>query len=105
MYTDVCEILPVSRNATYGDEVLGTAFETKCREENNDTLKKGQSGSGIGAKRLYVLPPGIEVSIGDRVKTIKRRGVVVVDQYASIDEVFPIGRFKPHHIEVVIYNV
>jgi len=105
MYTDRCDILPITRDSQFGNETLGTAVNTKCREETEDTVKKSNTGSNVAYKRLYILPPSTSINKGDRIRTTKRRGKTVTEDYANVDEVFILGRYKPHHIEVYIYSV
>jgi len=103
MYTDLCEITNITRDAQFGKGTSGTPFTIKCRVENNDVSKEGSSGTRKHHKRLYFLPPGTVVKNGDQIRTTKQRGVTITEDPIEIDEAFPIGARIPHHVEVYIY--
>jgi hypothetical protein len=105
IYTDTCSIENRLRGQQFGEVTITSTFNSKCRVEQNDKSKMTSQGANTGYARLYFLPPGTPVSKGDGIKTTEQRGVTITEAYVEIDEVFRVGRYKPHHVEVVVYNV
>lgn len=101
IYTDKCQIQNVTDTPQYGEETTAD-FLSVCREETRDRSSKGSQGNKLVFSRLYFLPPGTNIKAGDRIRTTSRRGVTITESFVVVDEVFNVGRFKPHHVEVGI---
>jgi hypothetical protein len=103
MYTDMCMIQNKTRSAQFG-EIENTAleFESVCRVERMDKAVHGATGTMIKYSRLYFLPADVSISKGDSIKVTMERGVKIDEEYLDVEEVFPIGGFYPHHLEVYV---
>lgn len=105
IYTDECEVQNITKTPQFGETTTGTPFKVKCREEANDRSKNAMEGNAYRYKRIYLIPPGTNIKVGDNIKTTMRQNVAITESYAKVDEVMPVGRFLPHHIEVRLYDV
>ena len=100
MYTDKCEITPMTYDRKTGAETKGTAFEVKARIEIKTVAAGRSNGFSDNYNGLYILPPSTDVKKGYLVRPVKINGVIVDEDEMKVTEVFRLGRGKPHHLEV-----
>lgn len=100
IYTDRANYQTRTKDPTSGETTKGTPLEVKARIESEDLVKKGADGSTTVYKRLYILPPTVDIKEGDFIKAVKIGGKVITEDYMKVEVVFPVARYRLHHYEV-----
>ncbi len=100
MFTDVCEITPITVNTQFGTKAEGSPFSTRCRVESEDITKRGSDGNFIQYSRLIILPAGVDISQGYKMKVVTERGISVSEEETIASYIFKVGGAVPHHVEV-----
>jgi hypothetical protein len=100
MYTDLCEIITVTKDTQFGSSSQSLPTVTRCRVENTDYVAEGASGNRKRYSRLYFIPSSVIINREDLIRATVVRGVSVTEDYASVEESFHVGGIVAHHIEV-----
>jgi len=104
MYTDYCIITPITIDASYGTETVGTAYGTVCRAEIIPEKKSGSAGNMTTSSidTLVILPPNLDIGLNDKIRITKIGGRAMAFDNKKIAKRFLIGRNASHHWEVYI---
>jgi len=99
--TDQVQITPITRDANFRNETVGTPFSSDAYVEEDDKITYGSDGQPIKPARKIVLPYETSIQEGDRIKLIKKNGKVVTDKDRQVKSVSLIGAFDGSHLEVL----
>lgn len=100
-FTDEVIITPVSRDANFRNEVLGTPFSSEAYTEKDDKIMYDDTGMPIRPARKIFLPLGTNISEGFYIRVSKKSGVDYTDSDRVVRSVELVGSFRLSHIEVI----
>ena len=100
-FTDEISFKKITRDSVYGNitEVETTGIKARVQNANKVVSQNGED-TGDNKSILLKYSSSLLVSIGDKIKLTKLRGVSVTNDYETITKVLNNGSFGNSYIEV-----
>lgn len=101
-FTDLVQITPVTRDASFRTETKGTSFSKNAYVEFDDRISYDGSGLPIRPAKVIFLPYATTIKEGDYIKVLKYHGNSVTANEQRVRSVAPVGSFHGSHLEILI---